>query len=132
MPRTLFSLVVLIAIVSACASEDGAQNANGPSPVTLRVSDGTGSVDLKEASLAWDWTPDSGGDVRKFMVKCASTDGRSLTLHPMEASARAVPLKDVIAGPGRYRCVVTAENQAGEFRPTNEVRFRVVDQPKTS
>ncbi len=132
MRRTLFSLAFLALIVPACVSEEKAQNQAGRSELNLRVSEGADSVDLNHASLSWDWTPGSGGEVRKFLVRCVTLDGRSLTLHPLEASARTVPLKQVIGGPGRYRCVVTAESLAGELRATNEVRFRAVDESARS
>lgn len=83
---------------------------------------------LDKAKLIWEWRPKGKDDrATEFRVRCGTASGSyDLPAVRVPFPKQEVSIKAVAPRPGRYFCVVTARNQAGESAPTNEVSF-VVD-----
>ena len=82
--------------------------------------------DINSETLSWNWTQGSSGPVGYFRVECKTSTGDPVKPHDVDnPTARSVPVKDVIPGPGNYSCVIRAVNDAGPSLPSNEVHFTV-------
>ncbi|HEV8344781.1 MAG TPA: hypothetical protein VGR30_20670 [Candidatus Binatia bacterium] len=83
--------------------------------------------DPDKAKLTWQWQPQGKEDrALEFRVKCGTASGRyDLPIVRVPFPKLEVPLKEVATKPGRYFCVVTAANQAGESTATDEVNFAI-------
>lgn len=82
------------------------------------------AVDINRAMLSWEWTPSTGGAVSEFRVKCGTVTGSYSKITILaDQAARTMPVKNAIAGAGKWFCVATAANSFGESGPTNEVTF---------
>ena len=82
------------------------------------------AVDINRAMLSWEWTQGVGGAVSEFRVKCGTATGSySKVTILADPAARTMPVKNAIAGAGKWFCVATAANPFGESGPTNEVTF---------
>jgi len=82
------------------------------------------SVDAEKGQLSW--TPGGGGgSVEEYRVKCGPEPGSYvLPVVKLIPPVTSIPIARVLPGPGKYFCVVTAANSAGESGPSNE--FAVV------
>ncbi len=94
----------------------------------------TAMKDPDKAKLTWQWRSQGKGDqVSEFRVKCGTTSGRyELPVVRVPFPNLEVPIKQVAKKPGRYFCVVTAANESGESRPTNEISFNIGGDKTTS
>jgi len=88
---------------------------------------GTIVKDLDKAKLRWQWQPQKAGDqASEFRVKCGTVSGRyDLAVVRVPFPNLEAPIKQIVTRPGRYFCVVTAANNAGESSPTNEISFKI-------
>jgi len=90
------------------------------------------SVNINQARLVWDWTqgaPPDDGVPMEFRVKCSIVGGAALPVVTTSASAREIPVKQVVSGPGEYSCHLTAANEFAESAPSNAVSFRAGSPP---
>lgn len=81
-------------------------------------------------AATFSWTPGSGGDpATKFTVKCGPVAGGPYTTFTKDVVGTPPPISTsstFITGPGRFFCIVTASNVAGESGPSNEVLFPAI------
>jgi hypothetical protein len=84
---------------------------------------------LATAQFHWNWqkgtTPGvDDGDPLGFKLYCGKQSAAySLQLLIANPEARTAPVRDVITGSGSWYCVVTAYNEVGESKPSNELFF---------
>ena len=88
------------------------------------------SVAVEKGQLSW--TPGTdGGSVEEYRVKCGPEPGRYvLPVVKLIPPVTSIPIARVLPGPGKYFCVVTAANSAGESGPSNELAV-VLDAVRT-
>jgi hypothetical protein len=82
-------------------------------------------IPLSQARFHWNWTPGSGTPATEFRIACGPELG--VYTHAVvveDVMRRDFPVRDVIAGPGVYYCVIMAANDEYESSPSAPVVFR--------
>lgn len=82
--------------------------------------------DIAKAKLIYTWTQGTGGMVTQFNARCGiSTGSYNILVVFTDPALRSMPINKIITVPGKYFCVVSAANLAGESAYSNEVSFDV-------
>ena len=85
-------------------------------------------VPFDKAILIWE-APATGTAPTTYHVNCKLIGGGTLPVVDVVAPAVKIPVRDVVSGPGKYECFITASNAFGEGAASNVLPFDAGEVP---
>lgn len=78
------------------------------------------AVDINKAKFTWEWAQGAGDPATQFRIKC---NAGVISAVINDITLRVYPVKTVVTSPGKYSCVIVAENTFGSSGDSNTVTF---------